>query len=102
MFNSGYGIYRTIIKNSLHNRNTTLGENVRYIMHKYNIVFTDWFENINTLYNKIDIYVKHNFDAESFYVGTTIRELCEARDNCCPQFFERGELLRMIDVSCIK
>ena len=102
MFNSGYGIYRTIIKNSLHNINPTLGENVRYIMHKYNIVFTDWFENINTLYNKIDIYVKHNFDAESFYVGTTIRELCEARDNCCPQFFERGELLRMIDVSCIK
>ena len=47
-------------------------------MHKYNIVFTDWFENINILHNKIDMYVKHNFDAESFYVGTTIRELCEA------------------------
>ena len=92
LFNSGYDIYRTIIKNSLHNRNTTLGENVRYFMHKYNIVFTDWFENINILYNKIDIYVKHNFDAESFYVGNTIGELCEARDNCCSQFFERGEL----------
>ena len=50
----------------------------------------------NALYNNIDIYVKHNFNAESFYVGTTIRELCEARDNFCPQFFERGE--RMIDV----
>ena len=47
-------------------------------------------------------YVKHNFDAESFYVGNTIRELCEARDNCCSQFFERGELLRMIDVLCTK
>ena len=102
LFNSGYDIYRNIIKNSLHNRNTTLGENVRYFMHKYNIVFTDWFENINILYNKIDIYVKHNFDAESFYVGNTIRELCEARDNCCSQFFERGELLRMIDVLCTK
>ena len=44
LFNSGYDIYRTIIKYSLHNRNTTLGENVRYFMHKYNIVFTDWFE----------------------------------------------------------
>ena len=102
LFNSGYDIYRTIIKNSLHNRNTTLGENVRYFMHKYNIVFTDWFENINILYNKIDIYVKHNFDAESFYVGNTIRELCEARDNCCSQFFEQGELLRMIDMLCTK
>ena len=58
LLNSGYDIYRTITKNSLHNRNATLGENVRYFMHKYNIVFTDWFENINILYNKIDIYVK--------------------------------------------
>ena len=89
-------------EDSLHNRNTTLGENVRYFMHKYNIVSTDWFENINILYNKIDIYVKHNFDAESFYVGNTTSELCEARDNCCSQFFERGELLRMIDVLCTK
>ena len=71
-------------------------------MHKYIIVFTDWFENINILYNKIDIYVKHNFDTESFNVGNTIRELCEARDNCCLQFFERGEFLRMIDVLCTK
>ena len=42
------------------------------------------------------MYVKHNRDAELFYEGTTIRELCEARDNCCPQFFEQGELLQMM------
>ena len=71
-------------------------------MHKYNIVYTDLFENINILYNKIDIYVKHNLDAESFYVGNTIRELCEARDKCCPQFFHRGELLQIMDVLCTK
>ena len=46
------------MKYYLHNRNSTLGENVRYFMHKYNIVFTDWFENINILYNKIDMYVQ--------------------------------------------
>ena len=70
-------------------------------MHKCNIVFTDWFENINILYNKIDMYVKHNFDAESFYVGTTIRELCEAlHDNCCPHFFDRGEWLQIMNVLC--
>ena len=77
-------------------------ENVLYFMHKYNIVFTDWFECINILYIKIDMYAKHNFDAELFYVGITIRELCEARDNCCPQFFEHNDILRMIDVLCTK
>ena len=69
-------------------------------MHKYNIACTDWFENINTLYKMIDMYVKTNFDAEGYYVGTTVRELCEARDNCCPQFFERSDILRMIDMLC--
>ena len=31
------------------------------------------------------MYAQHIFDAESFNAGTTctIRELCEARDNCC-------------------
>ena len=57
------------------------------------------FENINIIqYNKIDMYVKHNFDAESFYVGTTFRELCEVRDNCCPWFFERSQLLGMLGI----
>ena len=100
LFNSNYDLYRTIIKYSLHNGNTTLGENVRYFMHKYNIFFTEWFENINTLYKKIDLYVKNNFDAECYYVGTTVRELCEARDNGCPQFLERSDILRMIDILC--
>ena len=45
LFNSGYDITMyivttvlmiTIIKYSLYNRNTTLSENVRYFMHKYN------------------------------------------------------------------
>ena len=43
-------------------------------MHKYNIVFTEWFENSNTLYKKINIYVENNFDAECYYyVYKTIR-----------------------------
>ena len=35
------------------NRKTTLGENVHYPMHNCNIVFTDWFVNINILCKKI-------------------------------------------------
>ena len=45
--------------------------------------------------NCIERYVKNNFDAECYYVGTTIRELCEARDNCCPQFLDRSDILHV-------
>ena len=93
LFNSCYDLYRTITKYSLRNRNTILGENKPYFMQKYNTVFIDMFENINILYKKIDMYAKHNFGENFFYVGTTIKQLCEARDNCCPQLFEQSELL---------
>ena len=76
MFNSKYDLFRTIIKYSLYNGNTTLGENVRYFMHNYNIVFTECFDNINTLYKKINIYVKNKFDAECYYVGTITLKNC--------------------------
>ena len=66
----------------------------------YNIVFTEWFENMNTLYKKIDMCVKNNFDVECYYVGTTVRELCEERDNGCPQFLDRSEILRMTNMLC--
>ena len=46
------------------------------------------------------MYVNNNFDAECYYVGATVRELCEARDNCYPQFFERSDILQIIDMLC--
>ena len=40
------------------NGNTSLDENKCYFMYKDNVLFADWFENINTLYIKIDMNVK--------------------------------------------
>ena len=36
MLNSEYVLYNEILKYSMHNANTILGENVRYFMYKYN------------------------------------------------------------------
>ena len=33
-----------------------MGENVRHLMHKYDIVNSDWSQNINILYSKIESY----------------------------------------------
>ena len=35
LFNSNYALYSNILRLSLQNGNSTLGENVRYLMHKY-------------------------------------------------------------------
>ena len=38
LFNSNYALYSNILRLSLQNGNSTMGENVRYLMHKYDIV----------------------------------------------------------------
>ena len=41
----------------MHNANSTLGENVRYFMYKYNLTLDDWNQNITNIYKKVDMYV---------------------------------------------
>ena len=38
------------------NANSTLSENVRYFMYKYNLTLYDWNQNINNIYEKVDMY----------------------------------------------
>ena len=42
MLDSKYELYNTILKYSVHNANSTLGENVRNFMCKYNLSLDDW------------------------------------------------------------
>ena len=48
--NSRYALYSNILRFSLQNDNSTMGENVRYLMHKYDIVNSAWI-NINILFS---------------------------------------------------
>ena len=65
-----------MIKYSLTNCDSTLGENIRYMMHKYK-----WYGSITLLFNKIDLYNNsHNSQIEDKCTGMAIRELCNIRD----------------------
>ena len=77
-----------------------MGENVRYPMHKYDIVNSDWSQNINILYSKVELYSNRLSNIEHKCTGSVIRELCETRDNCSTQFVERKELLYLIEMLC--
>ena len=79
-----------------------MGENVRYLMHKYGIVNSDWSQNINilVLYSKIESYSNRLLNIEHKCTGSVIRELCETRDRYNTQFFERKELLYLIEMLC--
>ena len=56
MLNSDYKLCNKIVKYSMHNANSTLDENVRYFMYKYNLTLDVWNQNINNIYKKVDMY----------------------------------------------
>ena len=88
-----------IVKYSLYNCTTILGENVRYFMNKYD-VSRDWNSPINILYNKIDLYSIQHTLLEDICVTTSISELCESRDSEYTNLFDRNESRKLIDFLC--
>ena len=46
MINSNCKLYNNVVKLSLNNVSTTIGENMRYFMYKYKIREDDWYESI--------------------------------------------------------
>ena len=101
LYNSNYALYSNILRFSLQNGNSTLGENVRYLMHKYDIVNSDWSQNIDILYSKVELYINRLMNINHKCTGSVIREMCETRDSGNTHFFEPNELLHFIEMLCI-
>ena len=57
LMNGENKLYGSIVKLSLYNNSTTLGENIRYFMYKYKIYDYEWYDSINVIFKKIDRYV---------------------------------------------
>ena len=70
-------------------------------MHKYDIVNSDWSQNIDTLYSKVEVYINRLMNINHKCIGSVIRELCEMRDSCNTHFLESNELLHLIEMLCI-
>ena len=60
--NSEHILINNIIKFSLFNMPTTIGENIKYCMYKYNITMSDWYSSFSYIDKKIDVYVNRKVD----------------------------------------
>ena len=97
LINSPNQLYNQIVKYSLYNCTTIIGENVRYFMNKYDIYRDDWNSPINILYNKIDLYSTQHALLDDICVSTSLRGLCESRDLEYTNFFDLNESRKLID-----
>ena len=86
----------------MHNSDTTIGENVRYFMYKYKIVYDDWFNNLSNIFNTIDSHIQNTTQLDDVCLADAIRELCESRDSGIVQFVDRNQICNMIDLLCTR
>ena len=50
--NSEHILFNNIIMFSLFNISTTIGENIKYFMYKYNIAMSDWYNSFSYIDKK--------------------------------------------------
>ena len=102
LLNSDNVLFSRICKYSVYNSDTTMDENMRYFMYKYNLMYDDWFSDLNNIYIKIKAHVHNITKLDDVCVTGAVRELCEARDSGIPQFVDSNQLTTMIDLLCTK
>ena len=100
LINGENKLYGSIVKLSLYNNSTTLGENIRYFMYKYKIYDYEWYDSMNVIFQKIDRYVLSRLDEDVQCDAIAIRELCESRDSCDDLMFDHSELQIFIETLC--
>ena len=67
---------------SFTNMNSTIAENIKYFMYKYNFTCHDWFGSLHDILKKILYYIINSSSTNDICTATAIRELCEERDKC--------------------
>ena len=64
---------------------STLAENIRYLMYKYDISIDDWDQSLSYVVNKVLKYNTDHTIIDNVYTANVIIDLCHERDSChCP------------------
>ena len=57
LLNSENVLFSRICKYSMCNTDSTIGENIRYFIYKYDLLYDDWSRDLNRIYEKLDAHV---------------------------------------------
>ena len=90
LLNSENVLISRICKYSMCNTDSTIGENIRYFIYKYDLMYDDWFRDLNRIYVKLDAHVHSITNYDDVCLADAIRELCKARDSGLTQFVDEN------------
>ena len=81
---------------------TTIGENIKYFMYKYNLTMSDWYNSFSYIDKKIYVYVNRKVDVNVKYTAHAIQDLCEMRDLHNFELFDNAGIEQFIQYLCIE
>ena len=100
LFNSAYELHKSIIRGSFYNKGSSIAENIRYFMYKYNISMYDWEKPLNVLMKKVYNYASLHSNVDDICTATAIVDLCRDRDNHRYDVFTHSDIIDIIQMLC--
>ena len=70
-----------------------IGENIRYFIYKYDLLYDDWFRDLNRIYVKLNALVHSITNYDDVCLADAIKELCETRDSELTQFVDENQII---------
>ena len=81
LYNSSHELHKTIVKHCFYNnKGSTLAENIRNRIYKYDIAINDWHQSLNYVIKKVYTYDNDSTNCNDTCTVNVIRELCHNRD----------------------
>ena len=100
LFNSPYAIHKSVVNGSFHNKGSTISENIRYFMYKYDINMYDWGKPLNIVMQKVYAYDKLHTDVDIQCTANAIVDLCQDRDNHRYDVFTSSDINDILQFLC--
>ena len=76
LFNSPYAVYKSVVNGSFYNKGSTISENIRCFMYKYNINMYDLGKPLNIVMQKVYADDKLHRDVDIQCTANAIVDLC--------------------------
>ena len=100
LFNSPYAIHKSVVNGSFHNKGSTISENIRYFMYKYDINMYDWGKPLNIVMEKVYAYDKLHTDVDIQCTANAIIDLCQDRDYHRYDVFTSSDINDILQFLC--
>ena len=100
LFNSPYAIHKSVVNGSFHNKGSTISENIRYFMYKYDINMYDWGKPLNIVMEKVYANDKLHTDVDIQCTANAIVDLCQDRDNHRYDVFTSSDINDILQFLC--